>query len=389
MPYTPRPLPRSIYSQMTQKALEVQAVNLAQGFPDEDGPKEIIEEAIRALQSQKNQYAPSHGIPSLRQAISEHILHTYGLSYDPETEVTIVSGATEGMYCALQSLFQKGDEIIAFEPHYESYPAAARQAGLLIKGCPLLPPDFSIDFDRLHKLITKNTKGIILNMPHNPTGRVLKKDERVQLAALANKYDLTVVTDEVYETLTYERAHVPMASLPGMRERTVTISSTSKSYSLTGWKIGFVLACPSFTAPLRGFHQHTVFCSATPLQWGMVKAFELDASYYLRFREDFVKKRDLLVTGLRKLHFKVKEPEGTYFVLADYSYWGEGMEDQEFARILCEKAKVATIPISSFYLDPRDAHSLRYIRFAFCKRVEVLEEALRRLETGLHALAVS
>lgn len=374
---------------MTHRAQTAGAINLAQGFPDFDGPEVIKQAAINAINSGQNQYAPMPGLPRLRELLAQHQSRKYQLHYDPATEITIYSGATEAIFCALQAVLSAGDEIIALEPFYDSYAAAAFAAGAKLVGVPLRPPYFALDAARLEDAISAKTKAIIINSPHNPTGHVLTEPERDIIRELCLRHDLFVITDEVYEELVYEpHVHVPLATLPGMRERTVVISSTSKTFSMTGWKIGYGFAPPRLTQAMRTVHQFTVFCSATPLQHAMIAALELPDSYYEQLRCTYRARRDLLTHLLRESGFEVSEAHGSYFVLANYKQHRD-IPDVPFCEWLADEIKVAAIPISVFYTDTAQAaRDLRYVRFAFCKHETTLLEAGRRLRALNEASAV-
>lgn len=366
----------SIFTVMTQKALASGAVNLAQGFPDFDGPDLIKEAAIAAIKGGLNQYAPATGLPELRQLLAKRQKERTGLAYDEATEVTVFSGATEAIYCAYQAFFEPGDEIIALEPYYDSYPAAAHAAGAKVVGVPLNPPDWRFSMATLEQAVTPRTRAIMVNTPHNPTGRVLNRDELEAIRKLVLKHDLLVITDEVYEELVYApHKHVSFSTLPGMAERTVVISSTSKTYSMTGWKVGYAFAPARLTAALRAVHQFTVFCSATPLQAGMIAALKMGEDYFEDFRATYRARRDLLARILTEAGFKLSEAEGTYFMLADYSKFSNET-DSSFASWLTEKVQVAAIPVSVFHNDPNEAaQRLRYVRFGFCKGEATLRAA--------------
>lgn len=374
----------SIFSEMSQLAQTHNAVNLAQGFPDFDGPDEIKQAATKAIRDGKNQYAPSHGIIELREKLAERQLESTGISYNPATEVTVFSGATEAMFCAITALCKPGDVIHCFEPFYESYPFAADLVGASLKAIPLNPPDWTIDFERLESELGPKSTAFVLNTPHNPTGRVFTKAELEKLAALITKYNLVLITDEVYEELVFTPSrHLAPATIQGLKERTISISSTSKTYSFTGWKIGYAFAPEALTRLIRIPHQYTVFCSAAPLQWGMLAALDLSKTYYHLFREDYAKRRHALYLCLQKHGFKCKPPEGSYFITADYSSISD-LNDQDFARELTKRVNVATIPISGFYNDPKEAaKQLRYVRFAFCKDLTTIAKAERLLSDGL------
>ena len=369
----------SIFSVMTQKANAAQAINLAQGFPDFDGPTEIKEAAIAAIRNGHNQYAPAFGIPGLRTAMAQHQAKRTGLTYDPDREVTVFSGATEAIYCALQAFLEAGDEIVALEPFYDSYPAAAYAAGAKLVGVPL-NEDWQLDAQALEAAVTPRTRAMIVNTPHNPSGRVLQENEMAAVRDVALRHNLLVIMDEVYEELVYApHRHISMAAMPGMRERTITISSTSKTFSFTGWKVGYAFASPELTAMLRAVHQFTVFCSATPLQHGMLAAFELAESYFEELRSDYLAKRNLLVSALKEAGFRCLAPAGTYFVIADYRGISD-LNDIAFCDFLIDSAKVAAVPLSAFYTDQEKAsQNIGHVRFAFCKGFDTLDQAASRL----------
>jgi N-succinyldiaminopimelate aminotransferase len=366
----------SIFSVMSEKANQAKALNLAQGFPDFDGPQIVKDAAKQAIDQGYNQYAPAAGLLSLRELVAARKEATSGLTFDPGQEITIFSGATEAIFCAINAFFGPGDELIAFAPYYDSYPLCAMTAGCTFKQVELEAPDWNFSDASLEKAISSRTKGIILNTPHNPTGKVFSVNELERIARLAIKNDLLVITDEVYEDLVFDGAkHISIATLPGMKDRTITISSTSKTYSFTGWKVGYAMAPRNFTSALRNLHQAVVFCSATPLQHGIAQAFKLDNGYYDEFRQDYQTKRDLLFKALTDVGFRANLPQGTYFILADYSAFST-KADFDFAVELIDKIGLAAIPISSFYLNPVETQKkLHYLRFAFCKNEATLKQA--------------
>ena len=370
----------SIFTIMTQKAIASGAVNLAQGFPDFDGPDAIKDAAIAAIRSGRNQYAPAPGVPELRQLLAKRKAEQSLVNYDWNSEVTIFSGATEAIFCALQALFDPGDEILAFEPYFDSYPAAAHSSGAHIVGIPLEPPIFTFTRTSLEKAVTKRTRALLLNSPHNPTGRAFNQVELEMLRDFVLAHDLLVITDEVYEEIVYSPAvHQSLADLPDMAERSIVISSTAKTFSFTGWKIGYTFAPKELTAALRAVHQFTVFCSATPLQYGMIAALELGLEYFTELRSEYRQRRDLLLTDLRASGFRAEAPEGTYFIVADYSDLS-ALDDLQFATQLTEQHKVAAIPISVFCKDQQlAARRYRYVRFAFCKNRTTIADAGARL----------
>lgn len=367
----------TIFAEMSALAARTGSINLGQGFPDTDGPEEIREAAVRALRAgHGNQYPPGPGIPELRNAVADHQKRFYGLNWSPETEVLITTGATEAIAAALLALVEPGDEVIAFEPYYDSYAACIALAGGVRVPLTLRAPAFRPDLDELRALITPRTRLLLLNSPHNPTGAVLTPEELSGIAALAVEHDLLVVTDEVYEHLVFEGAHHPIAALPGMRERTVSISSAGKTYSYTGWKIGWVTADAPLVTAVRSAKQYLTFVSGGPFQYAIAEALQLPDAFFTEFRDSMRRKRDLLAGGLRSAGFQVYEPEGTYFITTDISPFGE--EDAyAFCRALPERCGVAAVPNSVFYDDPEAGRS--QVRFTFCKRDEVLESAVGRL----------
>ncbi|MCG6494579.1 pyridoxal phosphate-dependent aminotransferase [Kitasatospora sp. A2-31] len=367
----------TIFAEMSALATATGSINLGQGFPDTDGPEEIREAAVRALREGRgNQYPPGPGIPELRSAIAEHQQRFRGLAYDPDTEVLVTAGATEAIAAALLALLEPGDEVIALEPFYDSYAACIAMAGAVRVPLTLRAPDFRPDLDRLRALVTPRTRLLLLNSPHNPTGLVLSPDELAAIAALAVEHDLLVVTDEVYEHLVFAGAHHPIAALPGMRERTVSISSAGKTFSFTGWKVGWVTAPAPLVAAVRTAKQYLTYVSAGPFQYAVAEALRLPDAYFEDFRADLRRKRDLLADGLAAAGFRVFNPEGTYFITTDITPLGE-KDGVEFCRALPERCGVVAIPNAVFYDDPEAGRPL--VRFTFCKKDEVLQEAVTRL----------
>ncbi|MFL0024960.1 pyridoxal phosphate-dependent aminotransferase [Streptomyces sp. NBUL23] len=367
----------TIFAEMSALAVRTGSINLGQGFPDTDGPEEIREAAVRALREGKgNQYPPGPGVPELRAAVAAHQERFYGLTWSPETEVLVTTGATEAIGASLLALLEPGDEVIAFEPYYDSYAAGIALAGAQRVPLTLRAPAFRPDLDELRALITPRTRLLLLNTPHNPTGAVLTPEELSGIAALAVEHDLLVVTDEVYEHLVFTGAHHPIAALPGMRGRTVSISSSGKTFSYTGWKIGWVTGDAPLVAAVRAAKQYLTFVSGGPFQYAIAEALALPDAFFTDFREGMRRKRDLLAKGLLAAGFRVYEPEGTYFITTDISPFGD--EDAgAFCRALPERCGVAAVPNSVFYDDPEAGRS--QVRFTFCKKDEVLEEAVERL----------
>jgi N-succinyldiaminopimelate aminotransferase len=365
----------SIFAEMTALARKYDAVNLGQGFPNFDGPEFVKKAAAAALEAGHNQYAPMPGLPVLQQAVAEHQQRFYGLTYDPASEVTIHAGATEALCSTLGALLDAGDEAIVFEPFYDAYLPGIALAQAEARVVPLAPPSFRLDRAALERAITNKTRLLVLNSPSNPAGCVFTRDELGEIAALCVRHDLLVVTDEVYEHIVYEGAHVPIASLPGMRERTVAISSGGKTFSLTGWKIGWSCAAPALTAAVRAVHQFVTFAVSTPFQLAIAYGLAAPDEYYRRLVDDYRSRRDRMCDGLEAAGFEVRRPEGTYFALADVRPLG--YEDgRAFCLSLVEKARVAAIPVSAFTEDGRLRH---LVRFAFCKNDLTLDEGLRRL----------
>ncbi|MFE6408618.1 pyridoxal phosphate-dependent aminotransferase [Streptomyces sp. NPDC057837] len=372
----------TIFAEMSALALSTGAINLGQGFPDTDGPEEVREAAVRALRDGRgNQYPPGPGVPELRTAITAHQRRRYGLSFDPDTEVLVTAGATEAIAAALLALVEPGDEVVALEPYYDSYAACIAMAGGRRVPVTLRADTgegrFRLDLDELRDAVTDRTRLLLVNTPHNPTGTVLTRAELAAIAELAVERDLLVVTDEVYEHLVFDDAeHVPLATFPGMRERTVTISSAGKTFSFTGWKVGWLTAAPELVTAVRSAKQYLTYVSAGPFQYAVAEALSLPESYFTDFRDDLLDKRNLLAAGLEEAGFRVFRPSGTYFVTTDIRPLGES-DGFAFCRALPERAGVVAIPNAVFY-DHRE-EGAPFVRFAFCKRTGVLQEAAKRL----------
>jgi N-succinyldiaminopimelate aminotransferase len=371
------PMGTTIFAEMSALALATGSINLGQGFPDTDGPEEIKRAAAEAvLAGRGNQYPPGPGVPELRTAVAEHQKRFYGLDFDPDTEVLVTAGATEAIAAAMLALLEPGDEVVAFEPYYDSYTACIAMAGGVRVPVTLRPPHFRPDLDALRAAVTDRTRLLLLNTPHNPTGMVLDRAESEAIAELARERDLLVVTDEVYEHLTFGPEHIPLATLPGMRERTVTIGSAGKTFSFTGWKVGWVTASPALVSAVRSAKQFLTYVASGPFQYAAATALALPDEYFTTLRSDLRRKRDLLADGLSAAGFEVFRPDGTYFITTDIS----GLSDEDgmaFCRALPERCGVVAIPNQVFYDDTEAARSL--VRFAFCKKDEVLAEAVQRL----------
>ncbi|HET9794348.1 MAG TPA: methionine aminotransferase [Thermoanaerobaculia bacterium] len=370
----------TIFSEMTRLAIEHGAINLAQGFPDFDGPEFAKEAAIAAIRAGHGQYARVTGIPELHRRLSEKYRRDWGLDYAADAEITVTSGATEAIFDAINGVCDAGDEVILFEPFYDSYKASVAMAGAKAVYVTLRAPDWKFDLRELEGAFSSRTRAIMLNTPHNPTGKVFSRDELDAIARLCREHDVVCVTDEVYEHLVYEGKHVPMASIPGMRERTITISSFGKTFSLTGWKIGWAAAPPNLTAAVRAAHQFVTFATATPLQHAAASAFEAPPSYYADLLASYRRKRDYLSSELAAIGFDVHPAHGTYFCCAGFSRF-HGGDDAAFCRWLTSEIGVAALPPTSFY--GKSDEGKRYARFAFCKKDETLAEAVKRLRRNL------
>jgi N-succinyldiaminopimelate aminotransferase len=372
----------TIFAEMSALAVRTGSVNLGQGFPDEDGPPEVIEAAVAALRGGRNQYPPGHGTPELLDAVIRHQRRHYGLELE-RSQVVATTGATEAIAAALLGLVDPGDEVVVLEPYYDSYVAMIRFAGGVRRPVTLRAPDFRLDTDELAAAVTDRTRLILLNTPHNPTGTVLTREELEAVAAVAIEHDLVVVTDEVYEHLTFGRPHVPLATLPGMFERTVTISSAGKTFSLTGWKIGWASGPADLVAAVEGAKNWLSYASGAPLQPAVAVALDHHDAFHQALAKDLGEKRDHLCAGLAALGMQVHEPAGTYFATTDVSAYGHA-DGHAFCLALPERAGVVAIPSQVFYDDLDEGRHL--VRWAFCKRREVIDEGLRRLgNADLHA----
>jgi N-succinyldiaminopimelate aminotransferase len=359
----------TIFTEMSALALRTGAINLGQGFPDTDGPSAVIEAAVAALRGGENQYAPLPGVPALREAVLNHQRDWYGL--EPE-DVLITFGATEGIASALLGLCDPADEVVVLEPYYDSYAACISFAGAVRRPVTLRPPGFEVTVEALDGALTPRARALLLNSPHNPTGRVLSRGELELIAAMCVEHDLICVTDEVYEHLVYDGEHIPIATLPGMASRTLTISSVGKSFSFTGWKIGWCSGPAELVAATRMIKQYLTFAGGTPLQHAAAAALRLPRSEIGAVADDLRVKRDQLCAGLSEAGLRPLVPDGTYFVNADV-----GTDAAEFCTALPERCGVVAIPTGVFYDDKAAAASL--VRFAFCKRPEVIAEAAERL----------
>jgi len=374
----------TVFSEFSALAAQHQAVNLGQGFPDFDGPDEIKQAAISAIRDGVNQYAVSSGAADLRAAIAEHSQRFYGMSVDPQTMVTVTSGATEALFDAVMGLVDPGDEVVIFEPYYDSYVANVTMAQGVPRYVRLQPPDPShaqwwFDPADLEAAFSPRTRLVILNTPHNPTGKVFTRGELEQIGGLCQRFDAVLLSDEVYEHLVFAPAvHVRPATLPGLGERTVTVSSAGKSFSFTGWKIGWAIAPPPLRHAVQQAHQFVTFASASPLQAAAAAALRLPQRYFDELATAYRGRRELILRALEQAGYRPFSPEGTYFVVADVAAAGFD-DDVAFCRHLTREVGVAAIPPSAFYCDAHKHHARHLARFAFCKREETLRAAAQRL----------
>lgn len=383
-------LRESVIREMTRKAIEHHAINLSQGFPDFSPPPEIIAAAHRALDEGFNQYAVTWGAPALRNAIHKYMQKWYGLEYDVTREITVTCGVTEAIIAAFMGIVNAGDEVVIIEPYHENYVAAAIFAGANPVFVPLLPPYYELDLDRLRAAFSNKTRAILINTPHNPTGRVFTRTEMEGIAALCQEFDAVCVTDEIYDHIIYDarergiqRKHIPMATLDGMYERTITIGGLGKTFALTGWRLGYACAPAHLSQALRTVHDFTTICAPAPLQHAAVAAFDLPDSYFAQLKHDYTMRRAKMMGILENAKLRAQPPEGAYYVLADFSEWlpalnGHGIADDfEFAEYMTTQVGVAVVPGSSFYRT--EGYGKGQIRFAFAKKLETLDAAEERL----------
>jgi aminotransferase len=367
----------SVIREMTRLAHVHGAVNLSQGFPDFAAPEEVKEAARRAVSSDINQYAITWGARSLREAIAAKFQSLYGVPVDPEREITVTCGSTEAIVASLLAVLDPGDEAVVFEPFYENYGPDAILSGAVPRFVKLRPPDWSFDPDELARAFGPRTRAIVVNTPHNPTGKVFTRAELEMIADLCQRHDAVALTDEIYEHILYDDArHVPIASLPGMKERTITINGMSKTYAVTGWRVGWAIAPAPLTNAIRKVHDFLTVGAAAPLQEAGAVALKLPDRYYKDLADGYDRRRKRMLELLDKAGFRTFRPRGAYYVMTDITdlNWND---DVAFARHMVEEVRVAVVPGSSFYSDPRDGR--RQVRFAFCKKDETLDEAERRL----------
>jgi N-succinyldiaminopimelate aminotransferase len=376
-------LGETVFAEMSALAVATGSLNLGQGFPDSDGPPALLDAARRAIASGHNQYPPGLGVPQLRVAVAEHQRRHYGLEWDPDADVLVTTGATEALAAAILAVVEPGDEVLALEPFFDSYPAAVQLAGGRLSGVLLQPPDFALTREALEAAVTPRTRVLLLNTPHNPTGAVLDQDAMRVVAEVAERHDLLVISDEVYEHLTFDgRSHVPIATLAGMAGRTLTAGSAGKTFSVTGWKIGWLTGPAPLVAAARSVKQYLTYVSGAPLQPAVAEVLNTHDDWVAGLRASLEHRRDLLVGGLRDLGMETHTPAGTYFAVSDVRSWG--YEDgAQFARDLPSRAGVVTIPCSAFYDRHRgssdDETGRSLVRWTFSKAEQTLTQALDRL----------
>ncbi|MBI5713392.1 MAG: aminotransferase class I/II-fold pyridoxal phosphate-dependent enzyme [Chloroflexi bacterium] len=371
-------LRESFIREMTRLAITHNAINLSQGFPDFDPPREVIDAAHRALDSGSNQYTITWGIPPLRQALSAKMKHWYGLDFDPDQDITVTCGVTEAISGTFMALLNAGDEVIIIEPYHEGYAPEVIFAGGLPRFVALTEPDYTLDLDLLRQAFNSRTKAIIVNTPHNPTGHVFTRAELEGIANLCQEFNVVAVTDEIYEHILYDdRQHIPLASIDGMADRTVTISGFSKTFAATGWRLGFAFARGALSKAVRTVHDFTTICAPAPLQAAAVSALNLPDTYYAQVKSDYAQRRETIMSILAESNFIARAPEGAYYILADFGKWNFGGDDYDFARWLPQNLGVAVVPASCFYGTPNMGK--RQVRFAFAKKLETLNAAGERL----------
>jgi N-succinyldiaminopimelate aminotransferase len=370
----------TIFTEINILAQQHNALNLGQGKPDFDGPQDVIAAAVKALQAgDKNQYAAGPGAPALKQAIATHANRFYNLDIDPNAGVVVTAGATEAIFTSVLGLVDKGDEVIVIEPYFDSYVPNITMAGATPIFVPLHPPEWTLDPDELRKAFNTKTRAIIINTPHNPSGRVFTLEELTLIADLCKEHDVTVISDEVYEHLIFgSEQHIPIATLPGMFERTVTVSSLGKTFSVTGWKIGWVYGAPELVTGVLRAHQFVTFAVNAPAQEAAAYALSLPGTYFEEFQAMYTGKRDLMMNALKGAGLKARQPDGTYFVIADFAEVFDG-DDIDFSRYLTSEIGVACIPPTFFYSTEHAHMASTMARFAFCKSDEMLRQAAERL----------
>lgn len=373
-------IPPTIFTEMSALAVRTKSVNLGQGFPDQDGPPTVIARAVAALEGGENQYAPGPGRPELRAAIARHQQRHYGIDLDPASQIVVTTGCTEGIAAALLGLVNPGDEVVVLEPYYDSYVAMIQMAGGVRRPLTLRAPDFRLDAAALEAAVTPKTRFLLINTPHNPTGTVLNRAELAAVAEVAIRHELVVITDEVYEHLVFDgHEHLPLATLPGMFERTLTLSSAGKSYSFTGWKVGWATGPADLVGAVLSAKQWLSFTSGAPLQPAVAHALDEEDDFPRRLADDLRERRNLLCSGLADVGLQPRVPEGTYFAITDISHLGYP-DGRAFCLGLPDRAGVVAIPAQAFYDDQEEGRQL--VRWAFCKERPVIEDGLRRLKAA-------
>ncbi len=371
-------LRESFIREMTRLAIKHQTINLSQGFPDFDPPREVLEAAHRALDESRNQYTITWGAADLRQAIAAKMDRLYGMQFDPDRQITVTCGVTEAISATLMGLVNPGDEVIIIEPFHEGYGPAVKFAGATPIFIALEPPDYQLDLGKLRDAFTGRTRAIIINTPHNPTGHVFTRGELEGLSQLCQEFNVIVITDEIYEHILYDgRVHIPPATIPGMADRTVTIGGFGKTFAMTGWRLGYTCAPPQLSTALRTIHDFTTICAPAPLQAACVAALNLPDAYYANLLQDYTERRAKMMSILEEIDLVAQPPEGAYYVMADFSNWGFEGDDFAFARWMPENLGVSVVPGSAFFGTP--GMGTKLIRFAFAKRIETLNAAAERL----------
>jgi aminotransferase len=378
-----RGLGQSQIREMMRLALDAGAINMAQGAPDFSAPPEVKAAAIDAIEQDHNQYSVTWGLTELREAVAGILQRRYDMHADPEEQVTITVGVTEAVVAALLATIEPGEEVLVMEPAHENYVPAIRFAGGIPRYVPLRPPHFRLEREGLEKAVTSQTRAVIVNTPHNPSGRVFTPDELRAVAEVASAQDLLVITDEIYDQILYDAAkHIPPATLPEMAGRTITTGGISKTYAVTGWRLGYVVAPSHLSDLIRTVHDFLVICAPTPFQRAALTALAMPESYYARVREEYRQRRDLMMSILAESGFSANPPEGSYYVLADFSGWKFEGSAEDFARFLITDVGVAVVPGTWFYYSDATLGN-RLVRFVFAKRLETLAEVGRRLQKGL------
>lgn len=368
-----------VFREIAALAAQCKAINLAGGTPEFPAPDAVKQAAVAAIEADQNQYALSHGVKALREGIAARIEQEHQISFDPDTEITVCCGSTEAMTAALLAIINPGDEVIILEPAFTIYAPGVVLSGGRPVPVKLEAPAFRLDRERVEQAISPRTKAIIFNSPHNPTGRVFSAEETAGIAEICLKYNLVALTDEIYEEIYFDGiAPIRLWSLPGMRERTILINGLSKTYSITGWRLGYVIASPVFTKAIKITHNYLSLSAPAPLQQAAVTAVSLPQTYYEELRRTYQERRDLLLEGLKRLGFNCHKPEGSYFIIAQFDQFG-WQDDLAFARFLVERIGVAAVPVSGFFLQP-GAQDRTFLRFAFCKQAETLLAALEQLQ---------